>query len=49
MGDRGLKQCLCVDANMTVYDRESMNLGRYNAPLCLVRDRFVIACGGQIN
>jgi hypothetical protein len=49
MGDRGLKQCLCVDANMQVYDREGMNLGRFNTPLALVRDRFLILCGGQIN
>ena len=44
----GLKQCLSIDANMTVYDRESMSLGRFNTPLALIRDRFILACGGQI-
>ena len=43
----GLRQCLCIDANMTIYDRESMSAGRFNAPLALVRDRFILACGGQ--
>jgi len=41
-----LKQCFCIDANMTFYDRENMNLGRFNAPLALVRDRFILVCGG---
>jgi hypothetical protein len=44
-----LKKCLCVDANMAVYDRESMSVARFNTPLALVRDRFIIACGGQIS
>jgi hypothetical protein len=34
---------------MTFYDRENMNLGRFNAPLALVRDRFILACGGQVS
>jgi hypothetical protein len=45
--DIGLKQCFCIDANMSIYDRESMSMGRYNMPLALVRDRFILACGGQ--
>jgi hypothetical protein len=42
----GLRQCLSIDANMTVYERENMSLGRLNTPLAPVRDRFIIACGG---
>lgn len=26
-----------------------MSLGRFNTPLALIRDRFIIACGGQVN
>lgn len=42
-----LQDCLQVDANMTVYEREPMKMARFNAPLALVRDRFLLALGGQ--
>ena len=45
----GLRQCFCIDANMSIYDRESMSIGRFNTPLALIRDRFILACGGQTN
>jgi len=34
---------------MSIYDRESMSIGRFNTPLALIRDRFILACGGQTN
>ena len=35
-----------VDANMTVYEREPMKTARFNTPLALIRDRFILALGG---
>ena len=35
-----------VDANMSVYEREPMKTGRFQTPLALIRDRFILALGG---
>ena len=41
-----IKDTIQVDANMTAYEREPMKTARYNAPLALIRDRFILALGG---
>ena len=41
-----LKDCLMIDANLSVYEREPMKTARYGAPLALIRDRFILALGG---
>lgn len=41
-----LPDTLQIDANMSVYEKEPMKTARFNAPLALVRDRFVMALGG---
>ena len=38
-----------IDANMTAYDRESMKNPRFNAPLALIKDRFILALGGFVS
>ena len=35
-----------IDANMSVYERESMKTARFLVPLALIRDRFILALGG---
>ena len=45
-GSTVLTDMLQIDANMTVYEREHMKTGRFQAPLALVRDRFILALGG---
>ena len=45
-GSSALRQCLQIDANLTVYEREAMKVARYCTPLALVRDRFILALGG---
>lgn len=41
-----LPDCLMIDANMNVYEREPMKSARFMAPLALIRDRFILALGG---
>lgn len=41
-----LNDCLMIDANLAVYEREKMKIGRYGAALALVRDRFLLALSG---
>ena len=43
-----MANCLMVDANMFVYERDQMKTARFGAPLALVRDRFVLAIGGMV-
>ncbi len=38
-----------IDANLTVYEREPMKTARFLAPLALIRDRFILALGGNIS
>ena len=42
-----MPNCLMIDANMTVYEREKMKTARYGAALALIRDRFILALAGM--
>lgn len=42
------KNCLEIDPNMLVENKEPMRIARYNIPLALVKDRFIFAIGGMI-
>ena len=42
-----LSDCLLIDGNLTVYEREKMKTARFSAVLALIRDRFVLAMGGM--
>lgn len=42
-----LRDLLQIDANLNVYERESMKSARFCAPVALVRDRFILALGGR--
>ena len=42
-----LQDCLAIDANLAVYEREKMKIARYGAALALIRDRFLLALSGS--
>ena len=42
-----LRDCMMIDANLTVYEREPMKNARYGAPLAMIRDRFILVLGGM--
>lgn len=43
------RNCLEIDPNMLVTEREPLKAGRYDIPLGLVRDRYIFALGGLVN
>jgi len=42
------RNCLEIDPNMIVTEREPLKIGRYDIPLGLARDRYVLAIGGLL-
>lgn len=44
---KATRECLMVDANLNVYQRDPMKTARYGTPLALVRDRFILAISGM--
>ena len=44
-----LKECSQIDCNITGYERNPMQTARFNTPLALIKDRFILALGGYIS
>jgi hypothetical protein len=40
------KNCLEIDGNMNMSEKEPMKVGRFNIALALIIDKFIIAIGG---
>jgi len=36
-----------IDDNLKAFDKEPMKIGRFNIPLALIKDRFILALGGM--
>jgi len=44
-----LKSTFKIDEDLTYEEMNQMKTGRFNTPIVLVNDRFIVAGGGQIN
>ena len=42
------RNCWEIDPNLIVSEKEPMRVGRYNAPLALVRDKYLFVLGGML-
>ena len=43
-----IQDCVKIDKYLQLSERTPMELPRFNAPLCLIRGRFILALGGYI-
>ena len=44
-----IRSCALIDENLRTIEMESMQLPRFEIPLALVHDRFILAIGGKTN
>lgn len=43
-----LKNTFRLDENLVYDDLASMKTGRFNAPITLIKDKYILTAGGQV-